>query len=88
MKLKRIEVAAAEQLELARAAVDEVRAAAAEQQETARAAIAAAQVATEEARGIKLWATAALITAAGAMVAAMASAFVAFLALRDWTVSW
>jgi ABC-type Na+ transport system ATPase subunit NatA len=33
-------------------------------------------------------ATAALILSAGAMLAAMASAFVAFLALRGWTISW
>jgi hypothetical protein len=65
-----------------------VEEAAAEQLEAARAAIVAAQAATEEARGLKLRATAALIVAAGAMLAAMASAFVAFLALRHWTVSW
>jgi len=33
-------------------------------------------------------ATAALILSAGAMLAAIASAFVAFLALRGWTMSW
>jgi hypothetical protein len=62
-----------------------VEVAAIEQLEAARAAIGAAQVAAEEARGSKLRATAALIIAAGAMLAAMASAFVAFLALRNWT---
>jgi hypothetical protein len=62
-----------------------VEAVAAEQLEAARTAIEAAQAAAEEARGLKLRATAALIIAAGAMLAAMASAFVAFLALRHWT---
>ena len=33
-------------------------------------------------------ATAALILSVGAMLAAMASALVAFLALRGWTISW
>jgi galactitol-specific phosphotransferase system IIB component len=33
-------------------------------------------------------ATAALILSVGAMLAAMASAIVAFLALRGWTISW
>jgi len=33
-------------------------------------------------------ATAALILSAGAMLAAIASALVAFLALRGWTISW
>jgi hypothetical protein len=57
----------------------------AEQLEAARAAIDAAQIAADEARESKLRATAAFILAAGAMLAAMASAFVAFLALRNWT---
>jgi hypothetical protein len=62
-----------------------VEAALAEQLEAARAAIDAAQIAGDEAREAKLRATAAFILAAGAMLAAMASAFVAFLALRNWT---
>jgi hypothetical protein len=62
-----------------------VEAALAEQLEAARAAIDAAQIAADEAREAKLRATAAFILAAGAMLAAMASAFVAFLALRNWT---
>jgi hypothetical protein len=53
--------------------------------EAARAAIQAALVASEEASKSKLRATVALIFAGGAMVAAMAAAFVAFLALRNWT---
>jgi len=74
MKLRRVEVAAAEQLEAARSA--------------ARSAIEAAQVAADEASGSKLRATAALIIATGALVAAMASAFIAFLALAHWTITW
>jgi len=62
-----------------------VEAAAAEQLEAARAAIQAAQATTEEASKSNLRATVALIVAGGAMVAAMASAFVAFLGLRNWT---
>ena len=85
MKLRRVEAAAAEQLEVARAAVDEVRTAAEEQLEAARVGIDAARAAVEEARGSRLRATAALIIATGAMLAAMASGFVAFLALRNWT---
>jgi hypothetical protein len=53
--------------------------------EAARAAIQAALVASEEASTSKLRATVALIFAGGAMVAAMAATFVAFLALRNWT---
>jgi hypothetical protein len=48
----------------------------------------AARLAVDEARDAKLRATAAIIIAAGAMLAAMASAFIAFLALRHWTISW
>jgi hypothetical protein len=62
-----------------------VEAAAAEQLEVARATIGVAQAAADEARASKLRATSALIIAAGAMLAAMASAFIAFLALRNWT---
>jgi hypothetical protein len=41
-----------------------------------------------DARGANLKATIALIFAAGAMLAAMAAAFVAFLALSGMTMSW
>jgi hydroxyethylthiazole kinase-like sugar kinase family protein len=44
----------------------------------------AARVAVEEAVKSKTWATVAVIIAAGAMLSAMAAAFVAFLALRNW----
>jgi hypothetical protein len=47
-----------------------------------------AKVAMDQAASAKLWATAAFIIAAGAMLAAMVSGFVAFLALRHWTVLW
>jgi hypothetical protein len=57
-KLKRVEAAAAEELNAVRSVVDDARAA-------------------------NFKATAAMIFAAGAMLAAMASAFVAFLALRN-----
>jgi len=43
----------------------------------------AARVALEAAVKSKVWATVAVIIAAGAMLAAMAAAFVAFLALRN-----
>jgi hypothetical protein len=65
--------------------LDRVEAAAAEQLEAALHAINAAQTAVDEARGSSLRATVAIIIAAGAMVAAMAAAFVAFLSLRGWT---
>ena len=58
-----------------------VEAAAAEQ-------LAAANDAVNEARAMKVWAMSALIIAGGAMLAAMASAFVAFLALRQGSISW
>jgi hypothetical protein len=48
----------------------------------------AARAALDDASRAKLRATAALIISAGAMLAAMAAAFIAFLALRNWTVSW
>ena len=64
------------QMKLAR-----VEAAAAEQLASARDAI-------NEARATKVWAISALIIAGGAMLAAMASAFIAFLALRQGTISW
>jgi hypothetical protein len=59
-----------------------------DQLEIARNVRDAAWEAVGEAKGAKLLAIAALIIAAGAMIAAMASAFVAFLALRHWTVPW
>ena len=43
------------------------------------------RTALNEAASAKLRATSAFIIAAGAMIAAMASAFVAFLALAHWT---
>jgi len=43
-----------------------------------------ARLAVDEASRAKLRATAAMILAAGAMVAAMAAAFIAFLALRKY----
>jgi len=55
-----------------------VEAAAAEQ-------LAAARDAINEARAMKVWTISALIFAGGAMLAAMASAFIAFLALRQGT---
>ena len=58
-----------------------VEAAAAEQ-------LAAARDAINEARAMKVWAISALIIAGGAMLAAMASAFVAFLVMRQGTISW
>ena len=50
--------------------------------------LAAAREAVDEARAMKVWAISALIIAGGAMLAAMASAFIAFLALRQGTISW
>jgi len=50
--------------------------------------LAAARDAINEARAMKVWAISALIIAGGAMLAAMASAFIAFLALRQGTISW
>jgi hypothetical protein len=65
--------------------LERVEAAAAKQLEAACSAIDAAQTAADEARGSNLRATVAIIIATGAMVAAMAAAFVAFLSLRGWT---
>jgi threonine dehydratase len=48
----------------------------------------AAQAALEDASAAKLRATAALIISAGAMLAAMAAAFIAFLALRGFEALW
>jgi UTP:GlnB (protein PII) uridylyltransferase len=48
----------------------------------------AAQAAVEDASAAKLRATAAMIIAGGAMLAAMASAFIAFLALRGFEAPW
>jgi len=50
--------------------------------------LAAAREAVDEARAMKVWAISALIMAGGAMMAAMASAFIAFLALRQGAISW
>ena len=47
-----------------------------------------AKVAMDQAASARLWATAAFIIAAGGMLAAMVSGFVAFLALRHWTDLW
>jgi hypothetical protein len=63
-----------------------VEAAAAEQMAAAGDAINAAREAADEARAMKMWAISALIISGGAMLAAMAAAFVAFLALRHWTI--
>ena len=63
------------QMKLAR-----VEAAAAEQ-------LASAHDAINEAKAMKVWAFA-LIIAGGAMLAAMASAFIAFLALGKGTIAW
>ena len=57
-----------------------VEAAAKELDETRKVA----RVAVEEAGKAKFWATAAFIIAGGAMLAAMAAAFIAFLALRRY----
>jgi hypothetical protein len=57
-----------------------VEAAAQELDETQKAA----RLAVEEAGKAKFWATAAFIIAGGAMLAAMAAAFIAFLALRRY----
>jgi hypothetical protein len=58
---------------------------AAQQAEVLREAKEAALTAVTEARAAGVRATSALIFAVGAMVAAMLAAFVAFLALRNWT---
>jgi hypothetical protein len=68
--------------------LERAEAAAAEQVEIARSAVAAMRLAADEASKAKVRATAALIIAAGAMLAAMAAGFIAFLALRNWTISW
>ena len=68
--------------------LDRLEAATAEQLAAARDAINAAGEAVGEVRAMKVWAISALIISGGAMLAAMASAFVAFLALRQGTISW
>jgi hypothetical protein len=65
-----------------------IEAAASAQLDEAREALIAVREAVEEARGSNLRATAALIIAGGAIVAAMAAAFIAFMALGHWTISW
>jgi hypothetical protein len=57
---------------------------AAAQLDAVRAVGGVARLAVDEASRAKLRATAAMILAAGAMVAAMAAAFIAFLALRKY----
>lgn len=69
---------------LSRMKLERAEAAAAEQRNIARSANAAALIAANEASKAKVRATAALIIAAGAMLAAMAAAFIAFLALRKY----
>ena len=59
----------------------------AEQVNTVVAAQQTAKLALEEAGSAKLRATAAFIVAAGAMLAAMASAFIAFLAMGGFRVN-
>ena len=61
---------------------------AADQRNAVVTAQQAAKVAMDQAASAKLWAIAAFIIAAGAMLAAMVSGFLAFLALRHWTVLW
>ena len=61
---------------------------AADQRNAVVTAQQAAKVAMDQAASARLWATAAFIIAAGAMLAAMVSGFVAFLALRHWTDLW
>ena len=65
-----------------------IEAAASAQLDESREALIAVREAVEEARASNLRATAALIIAGGAIVAAMAAAFIAFMALRPWTISW
>lgn len=65
-----------------------IEAAASAQLDKSREALIAVRDAVEEARASNLRATAALIIAGGAIVAAMAAAFIAFMALRHWTISW
>ena len=61
---------------------------AADQRNAVVTAQQAAKVAMDQAASARLWATAAFIIAAGAMLAAMVSEFVAFFALRHWTDLW
>ena len=68
--------------------LDRLKAAIAEQLAAARDSISAVREAVDEARAMKMWAISALIISGGAMLAAMAAAFVAFLALRQGTISW
>ena len=68
--------------------LDRMEAATAQQLAAARDAIEAAGEAEGEVRAMKVWAISALIVSGGAMLAAMAAGFVAFLALRQGTISW
>ena len=61
---------------------------AADQRNAVVTAQQAAKVAMDQGASARLWATAAFIIAAGGMLAAMVSGFVAFLALRHWTDLW
>jgi hypothetical protein len=47
-----------------------------------------AEEALAEARSVKAWAVSALIVAGGAMLAAMSAALIAFMALRNLTITW
>jgi len=64
-----------------------VEAVATEQLSAAQEAIDAAQEALAQAQSVKAWALSALIIAGGAMVAAMGAALIAFLALRNLTIT-
>lgn len=61
---------------------------AADKLDAAATAQTVAKLALDEAVGAKLWAIAAFIVAGGGMLAAMAAAFIAFMALRHGTISW
>ena len=60
---------------------------AADQRNAVVTAQQAAKVAMEQAASAKLWATAAFIIAAGAMLAAMAAGLIAFLAVRGFSLN-
>ena len=68
--------------------LDRMEAATAEQLAAGHDGIRVVREAVDEARAMKMWAISALIISGGAMLAAMAAAFVAFLALRQGTISW
>jgi hypothetical protein len=60
---------------------------AADQRNVVVTAQQAGKVAMEQAASAKLWATAAFIIAAGAMLAAMAAGLIAFLAVRGFSLN-